>query len=183
MARYTDGDGLDLTTIERNAWQAGEILLAQLAARAQDAEELAEVELLALVGAYASTLQMFTVGLTLVFGVIGYRVFNTGGSTPPEAPALEAVTPSKPGPKPKEPDEKEAKKQGLTAAEVEANYVKVTPIRRVLQTEEMGWIIAFLASPRSGSPRASASTTARSSSRSWCRRTRASAGTSRSASP
>lgn len=47
--------------------------------------------------------------------------------------------------------EKEAKKQGLTPAEVEANYVKVTPIRRVLQPEEMGWIIAFLASPRSGS--------------------------------
>lgn len=47
--------------------------------------------------------------------------------------------------------EKEAKKQGLSAAEVEANYIKVTPIRRVLQPEEMGWIIAFLASPRSGS--------------------------------
>jgi NAD(P)-dependent dehydrogenase (short-subunit alcohol dehydrogenase family) len=47
--------------------------------------------------------------------------------------------------------EKEAKKQGLSAAEVEANYVKVTPIRRVLQPEEMGWIIAFLASPRSAS--------------------------------
>lgn len=47
--------------------------------------------------------------------------------------------------------EKEARKQGLSAAEVEANYVKVTPIRRVLQPEEMGWIIAFLASPRSGS--------------------------------
>jgi NAD(P)-dependent dehydrogenase (short-subunit alcohol dehydrogenase family) len=47
--------------------------------------------------------------------------------------------------------EKEAKKQGLTAAEVEANYVKVTPIRRVLQPDEMGWIIAFLASPKSGS--------------------------------
>lgn len=47
--------------------------------------------------------------------------------------------------------EKEAKKQGLSAAEVEANYVKVTPIRRVLQPEEMGWIIAFLASPKSGS--------------------------------
>lgn len=46
--------------------------------------------------------------------------------------------------------EKEAQKQGLTAAEVEANYVKVTPIRRVLQPEEMGWLIAFLASPRSG---------------------------------
>jgi NAD(P)-dependent dehydrogenase (short-subunit alcohol dehydrogenase family) len=47
--------------------------------------------------------------------------------------------------------EKEAKKQGLSAAQVEANYVKVTPIRRVLQPEEMGWIIAFVASPRSGS--------------------------------
>ncbi|MEP6872875.1 MAG: SDR family oxidoreductase [Burkholderiales bacterium] len=47
--------------------------------------------------------------------------------------------------------EKEAKKQGLTAAEVETNYIKVTPIRRVLQPEEMGWIIAFLASPKSGS--------------------------------
>ena len=47
--------------------------------------------------------------------------------------------------------EKEAQKQGLSAAQVEANYVKVTPIRRVLQPEEMGWIIAFLASPRSGS--------------------------------
>jgi NAD(P)-dependent dehydrogenase (short-subunit alcohol dehydrogenase family) len=47
--------------------------------------------------------------------------------------------------------EKEAKKQGLTAADVEANYVKVTPIRRVLQVEEMGWIVTFLASPRSGS--------------------------------
>ena len=47
--------------------------------------------------------------------------------------------------------EKEAAKQGLTAAQVEANYVKATPIRRVLQPEEMGWIIAFLASPRSGS--------------------------------
>ena len=47
--------------------------------------------------------------------------------------------------------DKEAKKQGLTAAEVEANYVKATPIRRVLQPQEMGWIVAFLASPRSGS--------------------------------
>jgi NAD(P)-dependent dehydrogenase (short-subunit alcohol dehydrogenase family) len=47
--------------------------------------------------------------------------------------------------------EKEALKQSLTAAQVEANYVKATPIRRVLQPEEMGWIIAFLASPKSGS--------------------------------
>jgi NAD(P)-dependent dehydrogenase (short-subunit alcohol dehydrogenase family) len=47
--------------------------------------------------------------------------------------------------------EKEAIKQGLTATQVEANYIKATPIRRVLQPEEMGWIIAFLASPKSGS--------------------------------
>jgi NAD(P)-dependent dehydrogenase (short-subunit alcohol dehydrogenase family) len=47
--------------------------------------------------------------------------------------------------------EKEARKQGLSAAEVEANYVKATPIRRVLQPQEMGWIVAFLASPRSAS--------------------------------
>ncbi|GAB6850665.1 SDR family NAD(P)-dependent oxidoreductase [Paraburkholderia kururiensis] len=47
--------------------------------------------------------------------------------------------------------EKEAQKQGLTASQVEANYVKATPIRRVLQPEEMGWIVAFLASPKSGS--------------------------------
>ena len=47
--------------------------------------------------------------------------------------------------------ENEAQRQGLTPQEVEANYVKVTPIRRVLQPEEMGWIIAFLASPKSQS--------------------------------
>ncbi len=43
---------------------------------------------------------------------------------------------------------KEAARQGISAAEVEANYAKATPIRRVLQVEEMGWIAAFLASPR-----------------------------------
>lgn len=42
----------------------------------------------------------------------------------------------------------EAKKQGLTVAEVEANYARATPIRRVLQVEEMGWLAAFLVSPR-----------------------------------
>jgi NAD(P)-dependent dehydrogenase (short-subunit alcohol dehydrogenase family) len=47
--------------------------------------------------------------------------------------------------------EKESKKQGLTVAEVHANYEKATPIRRTLQPEEMGWVAAFLASPRSGS--------------------------------
>ncbi|HVR53264.1 MAG TPA: SDR family oxidoreductase [Pseudorhodoferax sp.] len=46
--------------------------------------------------------------------------------------------------------EKEAKKQGLTAAEVEANYAKATPIRRVLQTPEIADLVAFLASPRAG---------------------------------
>ena len=42
----------------------------------------------------------------------------------------------------------EAQKQGLTAAEVEANYARATPIRRVLQVEEMGYLAAFLLSPR-----------------------------------
>ena len=46
--------------------------------------------------------------------------------------------------------EKEAKTQGLTAAEVEANYAKATPIRRVLQTPEIADLVAFLASPRAG---------------------------------
>lgn len=44
--------------------------------------------------------------------------------------------------------EKEAIKQGLTAAEVEANYCKVTPIRRVLQPPEIADVVLFLASPR-----------------------------------
>jgi NAD(P)-dependent dehydrogenase (short-subunit alcohol dehydrogenase family) len=46
--------------------------------------------------------------------------------------------------------EKEARKQGLTAAEVEANYAKATPIRRVLQVNEIADVVLFLASPRSG---------------------------------
>lgn len=45
---------------------------------------------------------------------------------------------------------KEAKLQGLTPAEVEANYVKVTPIRRTLQPAEIADTVLFLASPRSG---------------------------------
>jgi NAD(P)-dependent dehydrogenase (short-subunit alcohol dehydrogenase family) len=44
--------------------------------------------------------------------------------------------------------EKEAAKQGLTAEQVERNYIKVTPVRRVLQPEEMAWIATFMASPR-----------------------------------
>ncbi|KAA0570218.1 SDR family oxidoreductase [Azospirillum sp. Sh1] len=43
---------------------------------------------------------------------------------------------------------KEAKLQGLTPAEVEANYAKVTPIRRVLQPNEIADVALFLASPR-----------------------------------
>jgi NAD(P)-dependent dehydrogenase (short-subunit alcohol dehydrogenase family) len=46
--------------------------------------------------------------------------------------------------------EKEAAKQGLTAEQVEHNYIKVTPIRRVLQPEEMAWIATFMASPKAG---------------------------------
>lgn len=44
--------------------------------------------------------------------------------------------------------EKEARLQGLTAAQVEANYAKATPIRRVLQPDEIADTVLFLASPR-----------------------------------
>lgn len=43
---------------------------------------------------------------------------------------------------------KEAKLQGLTPAQVEANYAKVTPIRRVLQPHEIADTVLFLASDR-----------------------------------
>lgn len=43
---------------------------------------------------------------------------------------------------------KEAKIQGLTPAEVEANYAKITPIRRVLQPNEIADTVLFLASER-----------------------------------
>lgn len=43
---------------------------------------------------------------------------------------------------------REAKLQGLTPAEVEANYCKVTPIRRTLQPAEIADAVLFLASPR-----------------------------------
>ncbi|MGB3433701.1 SDR family NAD(P)-dependent oxidoreductase [Achromobacter sp.] len=46
--------------------------------------------------------------------------------------------------------EKEAAKQGLTAAQVEANYARATPIRRVLQPAEIADVVLFLASPRAG---------------------------------
>ena len=45
---------------------------------------------------------------------------------------------------------KEAKLQGLTPQEVEANYAKVTPIRRVLQPHEIADTVLFLASERAG---------------------------------
>lgn len=45
---------------------------------------------------------------------------------------------------------KEAKLQGLTPAEVEANYAKVTPIRRVLKPDEIADVVLFLASERAG---------------------------------
>ena len=46
--------------------------------------------------------------------------------------------------------EKEAAKQGLTPAQVEANYAKATPVRRVLQPAEIADAVLFLASPRAG---------------------------------
>lgn len=45
---------------------------------------------------------------------------------------------------------KEAKLQGLSVQEVEANYAKATPIRRVLQPQEIADTVLFLASERSG---------------------------------
>ena len=45
---------------------------------------------------------------------------------------------------------KEAKLQGLTPQQVEANYAKVTPIRRVLQPDEIADTVLFLASERAG---------------------------------
>jgi NAD(P)-dependent dehydrogenase (short-subunit alcohol dehydrogenase family) len=46
--------------------------------------------------------------------------------------------------------EKEAKLQGLTPAQIEANYAKATPIRRVLQVDEIADVVLFLASERAG---------------------------------
>jgi NAD(P)-dependent dehydrogenase (short-subunit alcohol dehydrogenase family) len=43
---------------------------------------------------------------------------------------------------------KEARLQGLTPAEVEQNYAKATPIRRVLQPDEVADVVLFLASDR-----------------------------------
>ncbi len=43
---------------------------------------------------------------------------------------------------------KEARLQGLTPEQVEANYAKATPIRRVLQVEEIADVVLFLASDR-----------------------------------
>ena len=43
---------------------------------------------------------------------------------------------------------REAKLQGLSPAEVEANYCKVTPIRRTLQPAEIADAVLFLASER-----------------------------------
>ncbi|HSX98585.1 MAG TPA: SDR family oxidoreductase [Streptomyces sp.] len=44
--------------------------------------------------------------------------------------------------------EKEAVKRGVTAAEVEADFVARTPIRRVLEATEIAQTVCFLASPR-----------------------------------
>lgn len=44
--------------------------------------------------------------------------------------------------------EKEAAKRGITAADVEADFVARTPIRRVLEADEIAQAVCFLASPR-----------------------------------
>ncbi|NVJ90182.1 MAG: SDR family oxidoreductase [Methylocystaceae bacterium] len=46
--------------------------------------------------------------------------------------------------------EREAVIQNKTPAEVEQGYIDVTPIKRTLKPVEMGWLIAFLASPKAG---------------------------------
>jgi NAD(P)-dependent dehydrogenase (short-subunit alcohol dehydrogenase family) len=46
--------------------------------------------------------------------------------------------------------EREARKQGTTAAAVEQGFIDRTPIRRVLQATEIADLVAFLASPRAG---------------------------------
>ncbi len=45
---------------------------------------------------------------------------------------------------------KEAKLQGLAVEQIEANYAKATPIRRVLQPEEIADAVLFLCSERAG---------------------------------
>lgn len=46
--------------------------------------------------------------------------------------------------------EREAAKQGKTPAAVQQGYIDATPIRRVVQSDEIGWLIAFLSSPKAG---------------------------------
>jgi len=45
---------------------------------------------------------------------------------------------------------REAKLQGLTPQEIEANYAKATPIRRILQPDDIADVVLFLASERAG---------------------------------
>lgn len=40
------------------------------------------------------------------------------------------------------------KKKGITGEEMEARDANETPIRRTIEPEEIGWLVAFLASPR-----------------------------------
>ena len=44
--------------------------------------------------------------------------------------------------------EREAKKQGKTVPEIKQGYTDATPVRRILDAREIGWMIAFLASPK-----------------------------------
>lgn len=46
--------------------------------------------------------------------------------------------------------EREAAKQGKTPAAVQQGYIDATPIRRVVMADEIGWLIAFLSSPKAG---------------------------------
>ncbi len=46
--------------------------------------------------------------------------------------------------------EREGLKQNKTPAQVRQGYIDATPIRRTLAAKEIGWLIAFLASPKAG---------------------------------
>ena len=44
--------------------------------------------------------------------------------------------------------EEQAKKEGVTAEEIEGSFAKNVAIRRIVDAQEIGYIVAFLASPK-----------------------------------
>jgi NAD(P)-dependent dehydrogenase (short-subunit alcohol dehydrogenase family) len=45
--------------------------------------------------------------------------------------------------------EREAAKQGKSVPEIKQGYIDATPVRRILDAQEIGWLVAFLSSPKS----------------------------------